>query len=144
MATTITQSVLAKFPDVLLPAFSASQGLWFGEIPQNFSLPFVGFVHGGERPTYTMEREYQESGTFTFTVFAEGVAETERLALLVMNVYDAFTKHFSQLDFTGGKMVDWERTSYMVSLEPIANVQAKRVARADFQYAYTTQKSLPA
>ncbi len=144
MSATITQSVLAKFVAAGLTDFDGSLGLWLGEIPENLNPPVIGFVHGGERPEYTFEREYTDSGTFTFTIFAVTVAETERLALLVMAAFDAFVKSPRQMDFTGGKVTSWEKTSYTISAEPTRSETAKQVGRADFQYAYTTQKSLPA
>lgn len=146
-STTITQSVRAKFDDAIgsgLTDFDGSDGLWFGEVPQQLVLPFAGFVHNGERSEYTTEREYFDKGSFTFTIFAEGVAEVERLALLVLAVYDLFVKSPRLLDFTNGKVIEWDRTSYIVAMEPVADKNAARVARVDIQYAYRTQKTLPA
>ena len=74
-AATITQTVLAKFVAATLTDFDASLGLWLGEIPEDLSLPVIGFVHGGERPEYTFEREYIDTGSFTFTIFAETVRQ---------------------------------------------------------------------
>lgn len=143
MASTITQSVLAQYEASGNTDFSGSQGLWFGQIPANLVLPFFGFVHNGETPEFTFEREYLEKGSFTFSVYAEGVAETERLALIVLGIYDSFIKHWNRLDFIGGTCVEWDRTRYIVTLEPIVDVNARKVAKADIQYAYTTQKILP-
>lgn len=143
MPATITQSVLAKFATAGLTAFDGSQGLWFGELPQNLDLPFIAFVHGGERPDYMTEKEYLDKGTFTFTIFAEGVAEVERLALLFLAVFDGFVKSPRGLDFSGGAVIEWDRTQYLVAIEPVADVNARRVGRVDIGYAYTTQKSLP-
>lgn len=142
-ATTITQSLLAKFVASGNAEFSGSQGMWFGKIPANLQLPFFGFVHGGETPEYTTSQEYLERGTFTFSIYAETIAETERLALVVMGVYDAFIKNWNALDFTGGTCVEWDRTRYLIAFEPIEDANARYVGRADIQYAYTTQKTLP-
>ncbi len=142
-ATTILQSLVAAFEDSGNTDFSGSLGLWFGEVPQQLELPFLAFVSGGERPQFTTEQEYLDSGTVTFSIFAEGIAETERLALIVLAIYDPFIKNWNGLDFTGGIVSEWERVSYMPSLEPIQDVNARRVGRVDIQYAYTTQKSLP-
>jgi len=143
LASTITQSLIAKFTAAGLTDFDVSSGLWFAEIPPNLNLPVIGLVHNGEQPKYTTEAQYFDKGTVTFTIFAEGVAETERLALLVLAVYDVFVKSPRLLDFTGGKVIEWDRTTYMPSMEPIADVNAKRVGRVDIGYAYTTQKTLP-
>ncbi len=143
MATTILQSLVAVFAASGNADFVGSQGLWFGEVPQQLELPFLGLVHGGESPEYTFEGQYADSGTFTFSVFAEGVAETERLALVVLRIYDAFVKNWNGLNFSGGVVTDWAKTRYTISLEPMQDVNARRVGRADFSYSYTTQKTLP-
>lgn len=143
MATTITQSILAKFVATGNTDFSASQGMWFGKIPSNLPTPFFGFVHNGETPTYTKEKGYKDSGAFLFSIYAEGVAETERLALIVLGIFDAFIKDWAQLNFTGGRVAEWERTRYLVALEDTEDVFARPVGRADITYAYTVNKVLP-
>ena len=142
-ATTITQSVLAQFVASGNTDFVGSQGMWFGQIPANLNLPFFGFVHNGETPKYTTEKAYKDSGTFLFSIYAEGVAEVERLALIVLGIFDAFITNWPGLNFTGGKCAEWARTRYIVSLEEIEDVNARKVARVDITYAYTTVKVLP-
>lgn len=151
MSITITQSVAAKFVASGNTDFSGSQGIWFGRIPAKAStnlpdieLPFLGFTHGGETPKYTSERQYKDEGTFNFAIYAITVAETERLALIVLNIFDAFICSPRGLDFTNGYCIGWYRTRYMVDIEAIENEDAKFAGRVDIQYAYTTQKTLPA
>lgn len=143
MIETITQSVFAKFVDSGNTDFSGSQGMWFGQIPANLELPFFGFVHNGEAPKYTTEKGYKDLGSFLFSIYAEGVAETERLALIVLGIFDAFITNWTALNFTGGKCSEWQRARYIVSLEPIEDVNARKVGRVDITYAYTTTKVLP-
>lgn len=143
MADTITQSVLAQFVASGNTEFSGSQGMWFGQIPANFNLPFFGFVHNGETPKYTTEKAYKDSGSFLFSIYAEGVAEAERLGLVVLGIFDAFITNWPALNFSGGRCSEWARTRYLVALEPIEDVNARRVARVDITYAYTTTKVLP-
>lgn len=150
MSITITQSVAAKFVASGNTDFSGSQGIWFGRIPAKAStnlpdieLPFLGFTHGGETPEYTFEKAYQDKGTFSFSIYAITVAETERLALIILAIFDAFIKNPRALDFTNGYCIEWERTRYLVDIEAIENEDAKFAGRVDIQYAYTTQKELP-
>ncbi len=143
MATTIVQSVLAKFVAASLTDFDGSLGLWLGEIPENLPAPVVGFVQSGDSTEFTMEKEYFEFGTVTITIFATGVAETERLTALVLAAYDVYIKAPTGLNFTGGKVINWDRVPYTVTAEPTRDSQAKQKGRTDFRYAYQVQKSLP-
>ena len=142
-AATITQRIVEKFVASGNTDFSGSQGIWFGQIPANLELPFLGFVHNGETPEYYTEKEYADSGSFLFSIYAETVAETERLALIVLAIYDAFIKNWNALDFTGATCTAWARTRYQIFFEPIEDVEAKYVGRADITYEYTTMKQLP-
>ncbi len=142
-AATITQAILAKFVASGNTDFAASSGLWLQEIPENLPLPVIGFVHGGERSEYTSERDYFDLGSFSFTIFAEGLAETERLALNVLAIFDVLVKAPQTLTWTGGRLVEWDKTNYTISGEPIRDENAKQVGRADFTYAYKAQKLLP-
>ncbi len=143
MARTITQSVVAKFAASGNSDFTGSQGIWFGQIPANLDLPFFGFVHNGETPRYSTEKGYTDSGSFLFSIYAEGVEATENLALNVLNIYDAFITDWTQLNFTGGRVAEWARTRYLVTLEPTEDVNARKVGRVDITYAYTVTKVLP-
>lgn len=143
MATTITQSIVAKFAASGNTSFSASQGLWFGEIPANLPTPFLGVVHNGETFEYTGEKDYQAYGSFLFSIYTEGVAAAEALALTVANIFDAFITNWSPLNFTGGTMAKWSKTSYLVALEPMADVNARKVGRVDIGYEYEFNGVLP-
>lgn len=142
-AITITQSVLAKFVASGNTDFGASQGMWFGKIPANLPTPFFGFVHNGETPKYTTEKAYKDSGSFLFSIYAEGIAEAERLALIVLGIFDAFITDWTQLNFTGGKVAEWQRTRYLLDLEETEDVFARQVGRVDITYAFTVTKVLP-
>ncbi len=142
MAATITQSVLAHFPGSI-EEFQPSQGLWLAEIPPGLPLPVIGFVHNGEQPEYTTEAAYSESGSFRFTIFAQSVEETERLALLILAVFDRFVTKPWLLNFTGGKVIAWGKTDYVIAMEDRPDLEAKRIGRAEFGYEYITEKTLP-
>ena len=143
MATTITQAILARFATSTITDFSASGGLWLEEAPQQTQMPLAGFAHGGERPEYTTEEPYHETGSFNFDIYAVTVEETERLALIVMDLFDLCVKNPRLLDFTGGLVVSWERTNYRIGVEGFRREDNKQIGHATFSYSYTTKKSLP-
>jgi len=143
MATTITQSVLARFAAAAISEFSTSGGLWLEEAPEGSPLPLAGFTHGGERPEYTTEEAYTDAGSIDFDIYAVTVAETERLAKLVLNLFDACVKNPRLLDFTGGYVISWERTNYRIGVEGFRREDNKQIGHATFSYSYVTQKSLP-
>jgi hypothetical protein len=143
MAATITQAILARFATSTITDFSASGGLWLEEAPEQASLPLIGFTHGGERPEYTTEEAYNDVGSIDFDIYAVTVEETERLALLVLNLFDLCIKNPRRLDFTGGLVISWERTNYRIGVEGFRREDNKQIGHATFSYSYTTKKSLP-
>ncbi len=143
-AATITQSVIAKFAaSDVATEFSASSGLWLEQIPEQISLPFIAFEHGGEQFEYTTERDYSAMGTYTFTIFAVTIAETERLAKAVMAVFDAIIKSSRSLDFATSKVTDWEKTSYRIGVEGLRKEDNTQIGRATFDYRYKVLAQLP-
>lgn len=150
MAATITQAVLARFAAASLTDFDVAAGqpgypggLWLEEAPENALLPLIGVSHNGERPEYTTELDYQASGSYDFDIYAVTAAETERLALLVMAVFDACIKTPGLLTFTNGKVINWERTSYRIGVEGLRKSDNAQVGHASFTYEYMTGQKLP-
>lgn len=144
MAISITQAVLAKFVASGNTDFSAASGMWFAEMPETLTLPFVGFVMGGEQTEYHTEDRYVDSGTMTFTVFAEGVAETERLAKVVMAIYDACVVNpNAAFTITGETCFLWQKTDYRIDTATFRNAAGSLVGEATFSYRYGVAKTLP-
>lgn len=143
MATTIGQAVLARFAGSGVTDFSASSGLWFDELPEQLTLPFVGFQMAEESTEYTMEPAYFERGLITFTIFAVTVAEADRLAFIVKAIYDAATKLPNLLTITNARVISWERTGYGVKTADFRNEANSQIGEATFSYSYTVQRSLP-
>ena len=143
MATTIVQSVLAKFATSGITDFSATGGLWLEEAPESVSLPIAGFTNNNETLEYSTELEYKETGTFDFDVYAAGIAETERLALLIKSLYDKYIRNPRGMDFIGGKVVNWERVSGRTGVEGQRKDDNAQVGHTTFTYAYTVERTLP-
>jgi hypothetical protein len=144
MAITITQAVVSKFAASGNTDFSASGGLHFDEIPENVDLPFLGFFHAGETTKYTFEREYFDQGSFQFTVFAITVAEAERLAKVVMAIYDACVMHpQGELAITAEKCIAWGKTDYKITTATYRDQPGNVIGEATFGYEYRVQKTLP-
>ena len=141
MSATITQAVLAKFAASGQAEFSK---LWFDELPENQTLPFVGFFHEGEAPEYTFEGGYKEEGSFSFQVNAVGIAETERLALVVMAIYDAcIVNPVAAFSIVGQKVFAWRRKDYKISSAQYRPESGDLVGEATFGYEYSVNKQLP-
>lgn len=141
---TICQAVIAKFAGSGNTDFTASGGLWFDEIPENLTLPFVGFFHQGEQTSYTFEDQYFDEGSFNFSVFAITVAEAERLAKVVMAIYDGCVKNpVSELRITDANCIIWNKTDYKISTATYRDQPGNLIGEATFSYRYRVQKRLP-
>lgn len=143
-AATIVQAVLERFVAGGMADFDASKGMFFEEMPEQLTLPFIGFQMGNETCEYTSEDSYQERGVITFTIFAVTVAETERLALLVKAVYDACVKHPQQgFSIQSATVDEWQRTGYRVTTADFRDAENNLIGQAEFSYSYIVQRYLP-
>lgn len=149
MAATITQALVARF-DAFAPADfqrlpNNAGGLWLDDVPSTEApvLPIAGLVHQGETIEYTFETEYFEKGSFEITVFALGVAEAERLGLLVKAAIDPCIKHPGYLAITNATVISFERVSGDVGVETFRQEDGMAVGRVSMVYGYTVQRSLP-
>jgi hypothetical protein len=144
MPDTITQALVARYANGPVADFEASGGLWFDEMPDGASLPFLLFAHQGEQAEFTTEKGYLESGSHEFHVFAETVAETERLALAVRDVFDPCIESPSLLSVTGAVVFEFARPSYRIAAEGQRSSNQKQVGHASFVYSYGVRRMLPA
>lgn len=144
-AATMTQAVIAKFDDSdAADEFTTSGGLWLEMVKEQVSLPFIRFEHSPARFEYTTERDYEEQGSFGFTIFALGVAEVERLALAVMQVFDeCITTPHSSFEITDAHVTRWFKTSYRVGVAALRQEDNAVVGQADFEYEYSLHRELP-
>lgn len=144
MATTIAQALLDRFANSGITDFDGSGGMWLEEIPATATpiLPLFGFTHQGEQCQFTTELDYVETGSFEFSIFALGVAEAERLGLVVKALFDPLIKSPNQLAITNAKMISFDRQSGQVGVEGFRQADGKAVGRVTFVYAYEVERKL--
>lgn len=148
-AATIVQAVLERFAGSgeVAVEFTESGGLWLDMTPPQQTLPFITMLHGGEQYEWCMEREYREIGSIDFYLFAKHatrpIAETERLALMVRDLFDKCIKRPGLLTIQSATMISWERTGYKIETAPFMDQSQQQVGQATFSYAYKVQRTLP-
>lgn len=145
MAATTLQAVIARFDGTTPGALTQLAGkLWFGEIPADKSLPFVGVAHGGTAPPeYNSEDDYLELDRFHFEVQDTSLVNVERIATEIKIAFDkpGSDEAHTAFPIDNAKCISCTRTSYMVRVDPETDPQGNSVYVAELDYELTVRKT---
>lgn len=134
-------------PNSLLSAineyFSASaallaivpEGLWVGELPEEFVPPMVAIQHLGEPPVWNTSKNYWSEGGAEFLVISNDLDKCEALAVLICNTFDQDPDEDSAKISTPSFPIKlFLRTNYVVSRAQQRTRQSQPVFEINIPY----------
>jgi hypothetical protein len=145
MADTQIQAMIARFDSSTAGAMVTASGkLWFGEIPADKTLPFVGLAHGGSSPEYNTEDTYDETDRFSFEVHDTDIENVERIATEIKKAFDlpGTNEAKAALPITNASTRSCERTNYVVTVDPNEDYRGQTVYIAVLEYTVIVRKTI--
>ncbi len=124
------------------------QGLYVGEVPEEFSNPMVVLEHTGELPSFNTERPYIEEGDVIFHVIFPGLAQAEALAKRLKWVFDNDPDTGPAISITDvlnrAVVTEFHRTNYIITDTNQRSVANLPVYQIQIPYHSKVDKIIPA
>jgi hypothetical protein len=145
MAATQIEAMIARFDSQPCGALVSTSGkLWFGEIPPDKVLPFVGLAHGGSTPEYNTEGDYEELDRFSFELHDTDLVRLEQYATAIKVAFDlpGTNEAKAALPIANAVFLSCTRTSYVVTVDPNEDYRGMTVYVALLEYQTRVRKTI--